>query len=183
MLSTLHHLRKAQRMIRKIKRESRIKINLGCGDDFLKGYLNCDRYNNCADISLDMHELPFLDESIDLIETHHALEHLPMEKADKAISECYRVLKHKGHLIISVPNLEECLKLLLRKSSKNKLDHIIKMIYGSQENEGMFHRCGFTPQILSQLLELTGFKILLLKDGIPKRPTPSFLCIAGKATK
>ena len=57
------------------------------------------------------------------------------------------------------------------------------MIYGSQENEGMFHRCGFTPQILSQLLELTGFKILLLKDGIPKRPTPTFLCIAGKATK
>ena len=180
MLSSLHHLRKAQRMMRKIKRESHTKINLGCGDDFLKGYINCDRYNNRAEITLNMHELPFLDKSIDSIETHHALEHLPVEKANKAISECYRVQKHKGHLIISVPNLEKCLNLLLKKSSKNKWNHIIKMIYCSQENEGMFHRCGFTPQILSQLLELTGSKILLLKDGTPKRPTPTFLCITSK---
>ena len=131
---------------------------------------------------MDIQELPFLDKSIDLIETHHALEHLSMEKAYKAISECYRVLKHKGKLVISVPNWATCLGLLLEKSAENEWDHILKFIYGSQENEGMFHRCGFTPEILKKRLELAEFKRLLLEDGAPKRPTPSFLCIASKET-
>jgi len=50
---------------------------------------------------INMHSLPFEADSFDLIVHSDTLEHI--ENPKHALSECYRVLKHKGALCFTVP--------------------------------------------------------------------------------
>lgn len=51
----------------------------------------------------NLHRLPFPDNSIESIISHHFFEHLRGEHAIRLIDECHRVLKPKGVLRIIVP--------------------------------------------------------------------------------
>jgi ubiquinone/menaquinone biosynthesis C-methylase UbiE len=81
------------------------KINLGCGPDYIVGYLGLDRekWNEHVDIICDLDKgiLPFKDNSIDEILCKHTLEHLL--HPDRIITECYRSLKKGGLFHIVVP--------------------------------------------------------------------------------
>lgn len=48
--------------------------------------------------------LPFTDNSIDIINSSHVIEHLPLESALHFYNECYRVLKPGGIFRISTPD-------------------------------------------------------------------------------
>lgn len=50
--------------------------------------------------------LPFADESFGAVFLIEAIEHLPPEELNPALSDIYRVLKKGGHLIITTPNEE-----------------------------------------------------------------------------
>lgn len=56
-------------------------------------------------INMDVSEedLPFPDESFDLVSSFGVLEHLPY--IDRAVNEMYRVLRDEGYILISIPNL------------------------------------------------------------------------------
>ena len=61
-----------------------------------------------ADVLADICDLPFEDQSYDLILCNHVLEHIPDDL--KAMNELYRILKKGGTLIAQVPidvNLEK----------------------------------------------------------------------------
>lgn len=80
------------------------KLNLGCGFEYLKGYVNCDlRTNLKADKHFNLNEFPypFADNSVDEILLSHVLEHL--DDPIKILKECYRILKTGGKLDIRVP--------------------------------------------------------------------------------
>ena len=53
----------------------------------------------------DVRDLPYDDHTFDVVLFLDALEHLAYEDQPKALSEIYRVLKPKGTLFLSVPNL------------------------------------------------------------------------------
>lgn len=80
----------------------KIKLNIGAGRTFIEGFKNID-ISDQADISLNLSEepLPFEDNSVDLIFSHHTLEHIPNYLF--ALSEIYRVLKHNGVFLVGVP--------------------------------------------------------------------------------
>ena len=65
-------------------------------------------------------------------------------------------------------------------SERERWDLGIKMIYGSQEHEGMFHKNGFTPRRLAEVLKPVGLVQEWSYRGYPCRPTPSFIAIARK---
>jgi len=80
-----------------------MKLNLGCGEDIRKGYVNID----CrlpADSLWDLQLIPyqFKDSSVDEILALNVLEHL--DKPMPILFEWYRILKYRGKLIIKVPH-------------------------------------------------------------------------------
>ena len=57
-----------------------------------------------------------------------------------------------GLLVVSAPDLEVVVRTWLTMTDPERWGHGIKMIYGSQEHAGMFHKNGFTPERLADIL-------------------------------
>ena len=71
-------------------------------------YTTCDLESPIADVKADIQNLPFDDNSFDVIFCNHVLEHVENDK--KALTELYRVMKNNGWGIFQVPiryNLEK----------------------------------------------------------------------------
>lgn len=64
-------------------------------------YTTCDLNSPIADVKADIQNLPFEDNSFDVIFCNHVLEHVEDDK--KAISELFRVMKPGGWGILQVP--------------------------------------------------------------------------------
>jgi len=85
------------------------KLNLGCGYDVRKGYINIDNIKNKGVdmvFNLNKYPYPFKNNSIDEIYCCHILEHL--NDFDKTIKEFHRILKKDGMIIIIVPDFSSC---------------------------------------------------------------------------
>ena len=64
-------------------------------------YTTTDLFSPLADVKADICNLPFEDNSYDVILCNHVLEHIPDDK--KAMQELYRVLKPGGMGIFQIP--------------------------------------------------------------------------------
>lgn len=64
-------------------------------------YTTTDLNSPLADVKADICQLPFADNSYDIIFCNHVLEHIPDDK--KAMQELYRVLKPGGMAILQIP--------------------------------------------------------------------------------
>ncbi len=64
-------------------------------------YTTTDLYSPLADVKADICNLPFENDSYDLILCNHVLEHIPDDK--RAMEELYRVLKPGGMGIFQIP--------------------------------------------------------------------------------
>ena len=83
-------------------------LNLGCGFQKLRGFINVDMFDNCdPDVIWDLNQFPWPweDNSIDYIFASHILEHL--DNWWGAMVEASRILKSKGTLHIRVPDESE----------------------------------------------------------------------------
>lgn len=80
------------------------KLNLGCGDDIRKGFINVDiRKNKGVDIVHDLNKkLPFKNGSVDYIYCSHVLEHL--KDPTMFVREMYRVSKNGATIYLRVPH-------------------------------------------------------------------------------
>ena len=82
--------------------EKKTQLNIGAGRTYIPGFINID-LSKSADITINLSKdrLPFDDSSVDLIFSHHTLEHIPDYLF--ALSEIFRVLKHNGIFLVGVP--------------------------------------------------------------------------------
>jgi SAM-dependent methyltransferase len=64
-------------------------------------YTSADLFSPIVDVKADILDLPFDDESFDVVICNHVLEHIEDDK--KAMSELYRVMKKGGWGILQVP--------------------------------------------------------------------------------
>lgn len=64
-------------------------------------YTTTDLLSPLADVKADICNLPFDDESFDIVFCNHVLEHIPDDT--KAMQELYRILKPKGMAILQIP--------------------------------------------------------------------------------
>ncbi len=64
-------------------------------------YTTTDLNSPLADVKADICNLPFADDTYDIIFCNHVLEHIPDDT--KAMQELYRVLKHGGMAILQIP--------------------------------------------------------------------------------
>lgn len=165
--------------IKSVRADSTTGLHLGCGDSYIPGMINCDAFSEKADRKLDASNLAdFSDGSVDLIESHHMLEHLSFSEAENAFQEWRRVLRSGGRLIITCPDLNRmALKWVLRPSKRTKL---LPMLYGSQEHPGMFHRSGYNKEILFDMLARHDIAPEFFYAPYPARSTPSLIVIGRR---
>ena len=109
----------------------------------------------------DAHDLSrFSDNTFAEIYASHVLEHFSYQvKLDKAIGEWYRVLEPGGRLYVSVPDLDILARFLLMKDelTVDQRFHVMRMIFGGQENEYDYHYVGLNQAFLGQFLWRAGF--------------------------
>jgi len=82
-----------------------VKVNLGCGNNVLKGWDNYDLYpisNDVKLLNLNVIPLPFKDDSIEEILIDNVFERLDVNTFE-LIKELHRILKKNGLLTIVVP--------------------------------------------------------------------------------
>jgi len=66
--------------------------------------------------------LRFEDESFDVVYTSHFIEHIPKEKVDFVLGECFRVLKPDGVIRVVVPDFEEIVREYIRNLDNGQFE-------------------------------------------------------------
>ena len=144
------------------------KLNLGCGDKILPGYINVDvvesRRGFKPDVLCDLHRLtPFEDNSVDEILSVHVVEHFWRWEVLGVLKEWVRVLKPGGAMILECPNLLSAASELLRNHEVAagpgpEGQRSMWVFYGDPawEDPYMVHRWGYTPDSLARLMEEAG---------------------------
>ena len=86
---------------------SGLKLNIGCGQNYKKGWVNID-LSQKVDLSLDMREpIPLSNGSASLIYSEHFFQYLDYPRdAKQFLSESYRLLEPGGIFSIGVPNTQ-----------------------------------------------------------------------------
>ena len=148
-----------------------LRLHLGCGSVRREGYVNLDKYpTKGADRVMPADRLFYDDASVDEIYSSHMLEHLSPEELESAIKEWRRVLKPGSKVTVRCPNFEVYLREWLAGDDEYRLGWGRINIFGhSGRGEGMWHRIGFSPGVLSRVFENHGFRTLK-SQASPTRP-------------
>ncbi len=146
-----------------------MKLNLGCGWFPLPGYVNIDEH--CpADIQADFRALTF--SGVDAINMSHLLEHLSWRETLSALTQLRGWLHSGGTLTVEVPDMEAILAL------GTEFHDWVRYVYGSQQNEGEYHRAGFTADSLTTLLESAGYQDVTARRFLSEfRTRPGMPCV------
>ncbi len=139
-----------------------MKLHLGCGANYIKGWTNVDLDSPTADAHADLRNpLPYADASVELVFNEHFLEHITREEGIIFLKECSRVLKPGGVFRVSTPDL----RWLVAQYISGKLDEWADVGWVSETscrlfNEGMRlweHQFVYDlPELLSAL-RVAGF--------------------------
>ena len=83
------------------------KLHLGCGTNYIKGWVNIDLDSKVADRKLDLTKgLPYTGETVSYIYSEHFIEHVDYMHLKKLLFDCCRVLVKGGVIRLFTPSLE-----------------------------------------------------------------------------
>jgi beta-1,4-mannosyl-glycoprotein beta-1,4-N-acetylglucosaminyltransferase len=139
------------------------KLNIGCGDALLPGYLNTDLYNPNAQVKADATKLPFPNGRFEEVISIQVFEHLPCQEAMNILTEWKRVLKPGGKLVIEVPNIQELCKNF-ESADKQARYRILDCIYGTTFPKTP-HLYGWYPEILNDHLIYIGMEKIIFSPA------------------
>jgi len=183
---------KAYEYIKKVLKKGEIFLELGCADGSFASFVS--QTTKAKAIGLDIstasvkdakklgvnvkiHDLakrfPFQNEKFDVIVALEVIEHLLDNES--FVEEIHRVLKKKGYLVLSTPNLASLtnrIRLLFGKYPK-----YLSTTWKTQD----YHAHLYTPELMKRQLENAGFKIVIfsspnfLNPIITKSYCPNFI--------
>lgn len=136
-----------------------IKINMGCGwRNFGKDWDHIDGGDYSHLDSKDIFNLPYEDESVDLIYASHVIEYFDRDEVKDVLNEWIRVLKPGGKLRLAVPNFSEM--AILYSKDIIKLNDILGPLYGKMPmgKETIYHKTTYDFNSLENLLIDLGLK-------------------------
>ena len=140
-------------------------MNLGCGTNIVKGWINIDVVKpSNADKNFvvgDALNIPLKSDTVDYILLDQVLEHLAMADIVPALYEIRRVLKKGGRCVIVVPDFEDAARQWLNADLNKSYDPMrykwfSEVIYGNQEHAGEFHKTAMSPRFLHEVLRTVG---------------------------
>ena len=168
-----------------------IKLNLGCGDKILTGYVNVDVANERAgkqpDVICDVRNLDkFSDNSADEILAVHVVEHFWRWEVVDILKEWVRVLKPGSRMVLECPNLQSACEEFLRNPDLCSLpgkegQRTMWVFYGDPawRDPFMNHRWGYTPLSLARVMNEAGLTQLPQEPAQFKLREPRDMRITG----
>ena len=132
------------------------RLNLGCGDMIIPGFINCDLYDEHADVKCDVINLPFEDNSIDEIYASHIIEHFDFQQAFDVLKEWKRVLKTDGVLTVETPDLLGSCKKFVESDEQTRVN-MYGHFFARPWVAGQIHKFLYTPTQLRWTLSQAGF--------------------------
>lgn len=128
------------------------KLNIGCGKDFIQGYINIDiQPLGGVDLAIDVKlGLPFEDESIDEICCYNFIHILSKKEWREFKKEITRVLKPRGKLCLVLHDADFIFRAFLEDKDGEKWDWWRQCVYGAQLNEHDFIKNMFNYKKLTE---------------------------------
>lgn len=162
-----------------MRANNKIKLHLGCGSLYLKGYVNIDYPQTShttitvkADKYADLRNLDYPEKSISEIRLHHVFEHFSRQWAYRLLANWHKWLEDGGILVIETPDFDECAKRYLSAGIDYKFK-LLRQIFGSHEAHWAYHVDGWDEEKFRFVLQKFGFhklefqKILAYHSNIP----------------
>jgi predicted SAM-dependent methyltransferase len=143
------------------------KLNLGCGKtNFGSDWIHIDKTNYSHIHSNNIIDLPFDDDSIEIIYSSHTIEYFDREEIIELLKKWKQKLKKNGILRLSVPNFKVYTKLY--NEEKINLKQCLGPFYGKWKTENdtnyIYHKTVYDYDELYNILESVGFKNIKLWD-------------------
>lgn len=172
--------------------DGKIRLNLGCGDKILPGYVNVDfaesRKGNRPDVIADLRAMDFAPEYADEILSVHVIEHFYPWEAEALLAHWRSILKPGGLLVLECPNILTAAQALVNEPERAGLgegkDGQLAMwpIYGDPgwKDPLMCHRWGYTPVTLKDLLVRSGFTNVRQEPAMFKQQDPRDMRVVGE---
>ncbi len=144
-------------------KERPVKLNLGCYDRKIHGFVNIDiREDVLPDLIDDVFKLEKIkDGSVDLIYACHVLEHADYRDSERALQRWFSVLKPGGTLRLAVPDMEAH---FAHYYYHRDLRALHSTFWGSQRHPYDYHKNGWDFKKLKEDLEKVGFRSIQKYD-------------------
>lgn len=169
-----------------------MKLNLGCGDKILEGYVNVDvaesRAGKRPDVLCDLRVLaPFEENCADEILSVHVVEHFWRWEVVGILKEWLRVLKPGGRMVLECPNLQSACEAFLANPEVHAGpgaggQRTMWVFYGDPawRDPLMVHRWGYTPRSLAYVMHEAGLVNLRQEPAQFKLREPRDMRIVGE---
>ena len=143
-----------------------IKVNIGCakrnfGSDWY--HIDASKYEHIH--SHDIENLPFKDNSVDLLYASHVLGYFDNIEVNDLLKKWHSVLKSGGILRLAVPNFKNYCKMYYE--NKITIEQCLGPIFGKwyiNDETIIYHKTTYDEKSLKNLLENNGFKNIKLWD-------------------
>ena len=122
-----------------------MKLNLGAGEQEIKGYENIDVKTGGSIYPLDYRE-------VEVIRASHVLEHFGHDESIRVLGNWFDCLKHGGVLKIAVPDFDD----LTRRKNMGEQLNFEGIIMGGQTDEHDYHKSIWNLGKLRFLMEELG---------------------------
>jgi predicted SAM-dependent methyltransferase len=155
-------------------------INIGCGQDVRRGWVNCDLFPNSNLVRrFDMtskDDLSWLEETKShMIECNHVIGYLNYAQTRNFFSACYNSLEKSGKLILEFPDIIKISKKLTELDAKdsNRDDYIelVRAVYAYDHVDAFAEKFdkktyvfGWSGNFVRDTLKVIGFDQILIKS-------------------
>jgi SAM-dependent methyltransferase len=161
-------------------RAEKVRLNIGCGFEHLEGWVNIDKNpGSAADRLMQAWDLDFPDNSVSEIRAVQLVEHLGFFRAAYFLSECWRVLRPGGSLLLETPDIERTFRIFLA-GGRAEREAALGWVYGA-ETPGMGHVYCFPAELLKEMLAGAGFSAAAAEEFLYQPSRPALRLKAVKA--
>ena len=167
-----------------------IKLNLGCGNRKLPGYVNIDIDHKLSpDMVADVRNLDRIDDgSAEEIIAIHLFEHFFYWEIPAILKGWHTKLKDGGKLIIECPDIIYASEQLIEWATKTaetgmpNPQHTMWVFYGDPQSKSPFncHNWGYWPQQVIDILTASGFKNCVEEKALFKLGPPRDFRVVGE---
>lgn len=147
-----------------------LKLNLGCGERYLNGYLNIDINSKYADLKEHILKLEFEEQTLSEVLMVHVIEHIDYYKVKLFLERTYFWLEKNGQLILEFPDVIKVAKCISR--IKNDVENLQKSPFGIRGFYGKpttdmtiydYHKWGWSENTMKTLLKEIGFRKIYIE--------------------